>query len=453
VRIGALVAHRHLTFDDGAYGVSTIDMRHGMLPYRDLISSQGPLHYPLLYVGDWLSGHLRNGPRVTPILAGVVAPIGVWAIARRMGSAPRVAVGVGIVVAVTGSMVWATGPISGDGPACALAVWAVWAAIAHRDTPSWWRACLAGALFGGAVATKSLVFPAVVPIASYLWCRRRLLDEVRAGATAIGTWFAAAVPWGLRDVWDQSIAFHLHKRWDGSPLVQFAEIGRWLVERDVLLVGIAVLAAVGAIRFRTETFGARTSVPRRTDAIVVSGWAALTVVTLGLEKLLLHSHLAVLVPPLALMIAVRPPPRRWLVAALIVLVPLQALELSGIVTPGGYRGIDAELVAALRQLPRDARVISDVQGFVWQSGHATPRLLNDNSNARIQQHLVTAQTISAAAADPSTCAVIIWSFRFDNRIPALREALAGIGYTPRVFARGKELWLKPAGDVRACRAS
>ena len=67
-------------------------MRHGLMPYRDLFSSQGPLHYPLLYVGDLLSGRPLNGPRVVPVLSGIVCSIAVWAMARRLGSVPRIRV-------------------------------------------------------------------------------------------------------------------------------------------------------------------------------------------------------------------------------------------------------------------------------------------------------------------------------------------------------------------------
>ena len=78
-----------LVFDDGLYGVSVVDMRHGLAPYRGVFSSQGPLHFPLLYVGDLLGFRTLDGPRVAPMLAGIAATIGVWAIARRLGATDR----------------------------------------------------------------------------------------------------------------------------------------------------------------------------------------------------------------------------------------------------------------------------------------------------------------------------------------------------------------------------
>src|SRR5438477_103899 len=83
--------------DDGVYGVSVVDMRHGLAPYGGVFSAQGPLHFPLLYAGDLLGLRTINGPRVTPVLCGVVASIAVWAIARRL-TTPAVALVAGLLV-------------------------------------------------------------------------------------------------------------------------------------------------------------------------------------------------------------------------------------------------------------------------------------------------------------------------------------------------------------------
>jgi hypothetical protein len=440
LRLGAFLTHRHLTFDDGCYGVSTIDMRHGLLPYRDLFSSQGPLHYPLLYVGDLVSGRPLNGPRVVPILAGIFTPIAVWATARRLGSTAVVAFVAGALVAVTGTMLWATGPVSGDGPAIAFATAGVWVAVVHRDQPAWWRAALAGVLLGAGIAVKAIVFPLAIPVAWWCYGRRRVGDVVLAGAAALLTWLATAVPWGLGRVWNQSIAFHLDKTANGSPVEQANEVIGWLVSHDVELVGVVVLGLVA-----TFLLGRRApTASRHGDLVLLTIWILTSVLVLIAEKLLLEGHLVILIPPLALLFALRPPPMRWLAIALVVLLPLQIAEVASIVWPHGYRGPQAQLIAALKALPHGSQVISDSQGYVWQSGHVTPRWLNDNSMSRIQEHDLTTAMVAAGAAEPSTCAVVISSTRFGVALPGLRDALAAQGYTSHVYAPQLELWVKPA---------
>jgi len=184
LRLPAFLSSRHLVFDDGTYGVSVLDMRHGLAPYRGVFSAQGPLHFPLLYVGDLLGFRTIDGPRVAPMLAGVLATIASWAIARRLAGSTAGVIA-GVLVATSGSMIWTTGQVTGDGIASALAVAAVWAAVVYRDDPRLSRALLVGVLMGAALAVKPLILPAAIPIG---WCRC-----VRTGAGSVDSGAGSAV--------------------------------------------------------------------------------------------------------------------------------------------------------------------------------------------------------------------------------------------------------------------
>jgi Dolichyl-phosphate-mannose-protein mannosyltransferase len=440
-RIGAIAVHRHLSLDDGAYGVSIADMRHGLAPYRDVFSSQGPLHYPLLYAGDLLGLRAQNAPRVVPVLSGVVTPITTWAIARRLGSTRGVALVSGLLVATTGSLLWVTGPVSADGPAIALAMLAVWAALRCRDAPGIGRAVLTGALFGAALAVKPLVFPAVVPVVWWLGHRRRPGPVAVAAVAAIAVWFVSALPWGLGRVWDQSVAFHLDKRAEGTPVSRFGKLASTLAGRDLVLLVAVALGLVALLALRSR-------VPRRAESVVVLVWLTVLVLVLVLQKLLLVNHMAVLAPVLALVFALHPPPLRWLAISLVVLVPVQAYQLSDIVWPEPYRGMQADVVRQLRALPPGALAASDIPGLVWQAGRVTPRRLNDNSNARISTGRETTALVLSGAGNAYTCAMVIWSFRWGENLPGLRNGLARLGYTSHVYARNHELWRKSSCNLR-----
>ena len=71
-------------------------------------------------------------------------------------------------------------------------------------------------------------------------------------------------------------------------------------------------------------------------------------------------------------------------------------------------------------------------------------MLNDNAQARIYQHLLTTKMVADGAAEPKTCAVVMWSRRFSRNLPGLRDALRAQGYVQHVYGTDKELWLKPA---------
>src|SRR5262245_12846755 len=203
LRMPAFLSSRHLLFDDGVYGVSVIDMRRGLAPYSGVFSSQGPLHFPLLYIGDLLGFRTINSPRVTPVVMGVVASIGAWAIARRCAARETVALVAGLLVATTGTMLWTTGQITGDGPATALAVCAVWAAVVHRDDPKLGRAVITGIAMGAAIAVKPLAVTAAIPVGWWLLSPviredeplRRRFDHVAVAAlAALATGFRLALP-------------------------------------------------------------------------------------------------------------------------------------------------------------------------------------------------------------------------------------------------------------------
>lgn len=72
LRLPRLLARAPIAFDDGVYLASVAAMRAGEAPVRDVFSSQGPASLPLLWLGDWLTGPHHWGPRVVPVLAGLV---------------------------------------------------------------------------------------------------------------------------------------------------------------------------------------------------------------------------------------------------------------------------------------------------------------------------------------------------------------------------------------------
>lgn len=449
IRLPLFFSGRSLVFDDGQYGVSVVDMRHGLAPYTGVFSSQGPLHFPLLYVGDLLGLRTLDAPRVTPLLAGIAATIGVWAIARRLGSSPGVAFVAGLLVATTGTMLWTTGQVTGDGPAVGVMVWAVWSAVYYRDRPSVRRAVLVGLLVGAAIAVKPLIGAALIPIAWWMWSRRRPRDIVIAAVAAVVVWFATALPWGLHRVWAQSITYHTGKGPQYSKPFQLGKLTSLLALRDGILVaavalGLIAIIVVGVQHLRT----------RNDDAVVIGVWLLAAALICVFEKALFANHIATVVIPLALLFAVRPPPLRWLAIGLVVLVPWAIYNLSDMLWPGGYHGNEAALVRDLKRLPSGARAISDDPAYVWRAGLSTPRLLNDVSKMRIDQGTLTTAGVVAAAREPETCAVVIWTFRFGALLHGLREGLTDAGYTrAREYAPFKELWLKAPGADPSCRAT
>jgi hypothetical protein len=443
LRLPAFFASRHLVYDDGVYGVSVVDMRHGLAPYRDVFSAQGPLHFPLLYVGDLIGVRTLNGPRVAPMLAGVAATIAAYAVARRLAG-NKTGLIAGVLVATSGTMIWTTGQVTGDGIATALALCTAWAALAYRDDPRRWRAVVTGLMMGAALAVKPLVLPAAIPVGWWLWSRRRVDHLSIAVGAAVVVWFASAVPWGLRAVWRQSVAYNTGAGPRYSKGSQVNKLFSTLGSRDVLLLAALVFAVISLVIAARMLAASRQRSAARGDVTVLVLWAVATALVLVLEPAMYRNHLAAIVPPLALVAAVLVRFPRALLVILVVLAPWAANNLHSILVPRGYRGDEAALMIRLRALPRDSLAISDDPGFVYRAGLRTPRLMNDTSQKRIDQHLLTTATVARAAADPRVCAVVVWTKRFGSDLPGLPLALRRAGLIPADrYPQDRRLWIRP----------
>ena len=128
-----------------------------------------------------------------------------------------------------------------------------------------------------------------------------------------------------------------------------------LWERDLFVLVALALALVTFLVARLT--GAPPA--RRDDRVPRAGvvvgvlvlWAVLVFALLVWEPALFRAHVAQLVPPLALLASIRPPP--WVVLAIagLVVAPFWAVRNHTILWPHGYRGNEAAVVG---RLPRAA---------------------------------------------------------------------------------------------------
>jgi len=443
LRLPALVAARHLSFDDGVYGASAVAMRAGDLPFRDVFSSQGPLFLPLVWLADLAGLRTLDAPRLLAVASGAALVAATWSAARSMSLAPsRAALAAGLV-ATSGSMLWVTGPLTSDGPALALAAVAVAGAFAYRHSPSTRLCLLAGACLGGALSVKSLLVGAAVPVAMSLWPRRR--DLALAAVTAAVVVVATAVPWGVGAVWDQAYRYHLEAAGSRTPLANAAKVASTLGNRDLpLLVVLAAAGAAGAVRRRRAG----------PQAGMAAAWLVATAVVLVLEHPLWRNHVAHLVPGAALLAAAgldRLKPTRPAVIALAVMaavvVPYHLVHNGKVLWPAGPSGAYAAAQRDLAGLPKGAWAISDEPGLVWRAGRRTPADLVDTSVLRLDSGRITAASLARAAAEPQVCALLVWSSSRFGRLAELPPLLEGYRVTAR-YGGPKVLYLKQPCSAR-----
>ncbi|HEY3239815.1 MAG TPA: hypothetical protein VGL92_09650, partial [Acidimicrobiia bacterium] len=363
---------------------------------------------------------------------------------------------------------WVTGPLTSDGPALALATIAVALALAWRRAPALRTAVACGVALGAALTVKSLLVAAAVPVGLVLLRRPRHLAAATGAAIALG--LAAALPWGLADVWDQSVSYHLEAAGSRTPGANAAKVLSTLFDRDLpmalALAGVAVAVAWARFRQRPSRFSDLVTAsgpygpigvtrnhegPDPGVAVLVTWWLAATAAVLLLEHPLWRNHVAHLVPAGAVLVALaleRAGPvlgRRATLAAgvaLAVAVPYHLAHVHEVLWPAPPRGAEAAAQASLEALPAGAWAISDEPGLVWRTGRRTPADLVDTSVLRIESGRITATSLADDAADPRVCAVLVWSSRF-GRFSELPRLLRGYREAER-YSGLRVLYVKAA---------
>ena len=216
-----------------------------------------------------------------------------------------------------------------------------------------------------------------------------------------------------------------------------------VVTRDAVILAAVVLGVIAARRARDKLSA---------DVIVLTVWLVLAASVLVFERAMFANHVAAFVLPLVLLVAVRPPPLRWLAIGLVVLVPWDIANQRDILWPSHPTGVDAQVEAALRRLPVGAEAIADDPGLVWRAGRATPAQMNDTTDMRVFQGSITTATVAVAAASPRNCAVVITPGGFGVQLAGLAPAIAAEGYflahAYRDGTHARDLWLRTPCTAR-----
>jgi 4-amino-4-deoxy-L-arabinose transferase-like glycosyltransferase len=448
LRLPALLATRHLTFDDGVYGASAVAMREGGVPFRDVFSSQGPVFLPLVWVADLVGLHTLNGPRLVGVVSGVVLTLVVYLVGLEVSDRTGALLAAGLTT-TAGSILWVTGPIASDGPALAAATFALLCTLRFRTRPSVRLAVGIGLGVGMALSIKLTTLPVVIPVGWVLVTtilrphdpedRRGPVDlgalgqAALAGATAVLIWLLPAMAFGLTDVWDQSVTYHSDVSGGRDLGANISKVASTFADRDLVLLLFAVLTIAcvllgrrGPVRSPDPSSGGgrwATSPPA-----LLWAWLAGTVLMLLYIHPLWRPHVSGLVAPIALLIACYRPQTRIVVIASLLLAPVGIWRVANYLVPGGYTEDTQALLAAFDDLPDGAWVISDEPGHVWRDGRRTTDDLVDTSYLRIESGRMTSTSVSEQAADPRVCAVVVWSSTRFGSFDDLGDRLAAVGY-------------------------
>ncbi len=424
-RLPPILTHGPVNYDDGVFAAVSAALRRGDLPYREIIGTQGPFYYALLWLTGVVSGHWEGSARLAPFAAGVVLVALAVALARAAGGR-MAAVTAGILVATSGSLLRATAPAESDGIAAAFGGGAVLMA-AHANTRR--GIIAAGVLAGAGLSVKNaLAVPAAAACVWLIGRRHGRTAAVVAGIATAVTVVAIAAPFGVVAVARDSVLLHTkagHFRpGHNTGLIRDAAWGNdrlLVIAVAATLVGLTITAirharpqhrSVGSYRPLEAVTADRSDGRAVTEALVL--WAGgIVVVLLCVPHLWIH-NLAAAAVPVAVLSARCLPDSMLVTAAAIALVPWQVHVMDFIRHPGLPTPNEAAVIAEMRaELPPGAAVVSDEPGLVAWAGFRVPPEVIDPSFVLFGADRVTRATIDRAASADGTCALLFWSRRFD----------------------------------------
>jgi hypothetical protein len=425
LRIPMWLSRTHLTFDEGVFLASTDLAAAGFTQYRDFFASQGPLFFPLLQLGDLLGFGDPRGARTIMVISGIAIAIATYFILLVTTSRRRAFL-LSALVAMSGAVLMAAGPVQSDGPALAFTLAALAITLHRSDRPG---ALLAGVLIGAAIAVKSLhVVPTVLMVAIVLGYRRDWLNLAYTSLTALAISLGVSLVYGVERVWDQYVLFHLAKDNSANLLDNVGHAGTFLFEFDLALLFLAAVTVVllgrSEGRPKLHVFDLPPWLPGAwmvTSLVVIIGF---THIDDGFVRVV-----AFLIPPLAMLIARHLHVRDRILAGVVAIAVL--FQVVTVVPAPEPDPFSIALVERLELLDEEALVVSDDPGLLWSARRLSHPVTVDPSFPRFATGYLTQDMIDRALNDPLTCAYVAASGRFENTgitPPGLYQPTAVAGF-------------------------
>src|SRR4029450_8455347 len=147
-------------------------------------------------------------------------------------------------------------------------------------------------------------------------------------------------------------------------------------------VAVLVLARIGWVRAAQTDSPANGPLLFRPASVLVL-WLVVQFALLVYEAAFWRPRVAFLIAPLALLVALRPPPLVALLVGAALVMPWYWSNVHSMLWPDPYNKAESAAVDGLRNLPPGSLAISDEPGFLWRAGRLTVPYFDDSSIKRI----------------------------------------------------------------------
>jgi 4-amino-4-deoxy-L-arabinose transferase-like glycosyltransferase len=430
VRLDLLFRDYPLSFDDGVYAMSIDHVTDGQSPFGDVFSSQGGYFLTLISVPARIFGDSFWSFRLVPLLTGIFLAIATMFVARRFTST-SFAFLAGISVALSGTAIRTTTPITSDSLVALAALCVVLLTYFYLSHPRISRALLLGAAIGLGCGIKSIfMIPTLIFVLVVTW-RTSWWHRIAAAITSVVIFAIPFALFGITDTLDQSVFYHLDKTDSLDVADNISKITSTYFSFDLALSVLAILATISACMYVVKTrFFRRTSArdffSRIFDIHHPLSYLLFvflpTLLMLVVQAPLFRNHLVLLIPCLAVYTF-------WLLDKFFASLHGHAstvglILVSLILVSGSWLSITAvyqdslvvrnrafdEAVKTVKIIPRDGLILTNEPGVAWAAQRDVPIGLEDTSRYRFSTTrdsiALNEDVVREFLANDNVCAIV-----------------------------------------------
>jgi len=410
-------------YDEGVYMASASMMLEGYKLFSEIFSSQPPLFVSSIAGSFLLLGKSLAAARLVSILTSMLAIVSCYLISRRV-SGPVAGLTSALFLSVSPNFLFYSRAAMAEVPSIGLGMLSVWLCFRYLHAKRAGELFACGIVLSLAVLMKlfaACILPLLI-LGLALERQLRALPFLLMGLALP----ALVIPYfGTGDAFDQILSFHARKPRTATLGERAAGLGEFLWD-DAGLFTLAIL-------------GAAVCVARKgTEGRLTVGLTCLMIAMLLSYRSLFRHHLAILLPPLAVLAGVAmghlasPLPDRSrgggagerIVGHVALALPFCLLLFYAAGVPNIYQK-DREVICYqdvawyLSEVVPDIRgfsgtdgwIVTDQQGLAFISQRKVPPDMCDTSHMRISSGLLDSQAAIKSLRDYNVQVVLLWTGR------------------------------------------
>ena len=456
VRLPLFFRNWSLGTDDGIYAISTRHIAKGNIPFRNVFSSQGGWFLEIQAIPVWVMRNVFFAPRIMSLLTGIAITVLVFKIASRLMTRNWAFVA-GLLTSLSGTVIRTTSAITSDGMVVAFSLLCILLALKFIEDETNKNSVYLGLALGFGCSIKSIF---MIPTIIFLIVST-YKSSIRARATAIITslivFILPYILFGFKNVWNQSVAYHLDKDDPLKLKSNIAKITTTVFKFDAFLVLTLVIVILLSIftLFKSE----KPQKLNRNIKLLSFTYGLPTLLLLLFQTPLFRNHVVLIAPVAIIIIAYilsehisLKRPEHFAFFGLIMLIPLifSGIKLytdSAFRKEKGYDSIEETIEAEIK--PNRIMLTND-PGLAFDTHQDIPLGIEDTSKYRFlsenESLELNEETFAKYLKNKNVCTVVL-NLKTDDRQFDIEDKLADIFVwsEPSTYGRYK-IWINTSED-------